>query len=199
MDDDDFGSSPAPAPEVGGDEFDMPVSAPNDMGGANMGGMDMGGSNMGGMDMGGMDMGGMGGMGMSVAPAPAPPPMPMPPMGGMGGGFVAPMEMGAVAKWRVERDEKVAAKAAASRAAVAAKLAEAKAALDNFYAERTSKIAKRAAENRTAEAAYAAERDSAMIANSWESVCKLVDLKEKAGAIKDTSRMRSLLTQLKHG
>jgi hypothetical protein len=189
MDDDDFGSSPAPAPEVGGDEFDMPVSAPNDMGGANMGGMDMGG----------MDMGGMGGMGMSVAPAPAPPPMPMPPMGGMGGGFVAPMEMGAVAKWRVERDEKVAAKAAASREAEAAKLAEAKAALDNFYAERTSKIAKRAAENRTAEAAYAAERDSAMIANSWESVCKLVDLKEKAGAIKDTSRMRSLLTQLKHG
>jgi hypothetical protein len=31
------------------------------------------------------------------------------------------------------------------------------------------------------------------------SVCKLVDLKEKAGAIKDTSSMRSLLTQLKHG
>ena len=192
MDDDDFGSSPAPAPEVGGDEFDMvPAPAPIDMGGMNMGGMDMGG-----MDMGGMDMGGMG---MSMAPAPAPPPMPMPPMGGMGGGFGAPMEMGAVAKWRVERDEKVAAKAAASREAEAAKLAEAKAALDNFYAERTSKIAKRAAENRTAEAAYAAERDSAMIANSWESVCKLVDLKEKAGAIKDTSRMRSLLTQLKHG
>ena len=181
MDDDDFGSSPAPAPEVGGDEFDMPAPAPIDMGGMNMGGMDMGG------------------MGMSMAPAPAPPPMPMPPMGGMGGGFGAPMEMGAVAKWRVERDEKVAAKAAASREAEAAKLAEAKAALDNFYAERTSKIAKRAAENRTAEAAYAAERDSAMIANSWESVCKLVDLKEKAGAIKDTSRMRSLLTQLKHG
>jgi hypothetical protein len=196
MDDDDFGSSPAPAPEVGGDEFDMPAPAPIDMGGMNMGGMNMGGMDMGGMDMGGMDMGGMG---MSMAPAPAPPPMPMPPMGGMGGGFGAPMEMGAVAKWRVERDEKVAAKAAASREAEAAKLAEAKAALDNFYAERTSKIAKRAAENRTAEAAYAAERDSAMIANSWESVCKLVDLKEKAGAIKDTSRMRSLLTQLKHG
>ena len=39
-----------------------------------------------------------------------------------------------------------------------------------------------------------------MVADSWESVCGLVDLKEKEGAAptKDTSRMRNLLVQLKH-
>merc|ERR1719453_241609 len=106
--------------------------------------------------------------------------------------------MGAVAKWRIERDEKVAAKEAEAREAEMAKIAEAKAALDQFYAERAEKVAKRAAENRAAEATYVEERDAAMIADSWDSVCKLVDLKEKAGAEVDTSRMRSLLTQLKH-
>lgn len=54
---------------------------------------------------------------------------------------------------------------------------------------------------RAAEAAYVQERDAAMIADSWESVCKLVDLKataEKSTIDKDTSRMRGLLVQLKH-
>lgn len=48
------------------------------------------------------------------------------------------------------------------------------------------------------EASYVEERDAAMIADSWESVVKLVDLKEKANATVDVTRMRSLLTQLKH-
>ena len=52
---------------------------------------------------------------------------------------------------------------------------------------------------RAAEAAYVEERDAAMIADSWESVCKLVDLKGPEKPIeKDTSRMRGLLVQLKH-
>jgi len=128
----------------------------------------------------------------------------MPPMGGMdmGGGmgseFAAPMEMGAVANWRVEQQAKMAAKAQAAQEAASTKIAEAQDALQQFYAERVDKVAKRAAENRAAEASYVEERDAAMIADSWDSVCKLVDLKEKAGAEVDTSRMRSLLTQLKH-
>merc|ERR1719409_1686506 len=148
-----------------------------------MGGMDMGGAApMGG----GMDMGMGGGFG-----------------GGMGGldadAFAAPPggEMGPVAKWRIEQQEKVAEKATAAAAAEAAKIAEAQAALQQFYAERSEKTTKRAAENRAAEAQYVQERDAAMIADSWESVGKLVDLKEKAGATVDTSRMRSLLIQLK--
>ena len=56
---------------------------------------------------------------------------------------------------------------------------------------------------------YEQERDAAMLADSWESVAKLVDLKadtssssskkEAAPVEKDTSRMRGLLVQLKHG
>ena len=113
--------------------------------------------------------------------------------------FAAPMEMGPVGKWRIEQQERVAEKATAAAAAESAKIAEAQAALQQFYAERSEKTTKRAQENRDAEAQYVQDRDAAMIADSWDSVCKLVDLKEKAGAEVDTSRMRSLLTQLKHG
>ena len=42
------------------------------------------------------------------------------------------------------------------------------------------------------------DRDAAMIVDSWDSVCKLVDLKEKANQEVDTGRMRSLLIQLKN-
>ena len=51
---------------------------------------------------------------------------------------------------------------------------------------------------RAEEAQYVQDRDAAMIADSWDSVCKLVDLKEKANQEVDTSRMRSLLIQLKN-
>ena len=123
-------------------------------------------------------------------------------MGGMGGGlgseFAAPMEMGPVAKWRIENNEKVEAKATAAAAEVQTKIAEAQTALQQFYAERAEKTTKRAASNRDAEAQYVKDRDAAMIADSWHSVCKLVDLKEKAGQEVDTSRMRSLLIQLKN-
>ena len=133
------------------------------------------------MDMGGMDMGG--GMGGLSADAFAAPP----------GG-----EMGPVAQWRMANREKVEAKAEKSRAEEQVKVAEAQSALQSFYAERDEKIKKRATENRNTEAQYVQERDAAMIADSWDSVCKLVDLKEKAGQEVDTSRMRSLLIQLKN-
>ena len=41
-----------------------------------------------------------------------------------------------------------------------------------------------------------ADRESNV--TSWEKVVKMVDLKEKAGAAADTSRMRQLFLQLKH-
>merc|ERR1719502_963311 len=93
-------------------------------------------------DMGGMAMGGgMGGMDSSMFSAPP-------------GG-----EMGPVAKWRIEQQEKVSAKATAAAAAEAEKVAEAQKALQQFYAERSEKTTKRAAENRAAEAQYVADRD----------------------------------------
>jgi len=141
-------------------------------------------------------------------PAPPPEMAAMPAMdSGMGGGmgigmdstmFAAPDSLGPVAKWRLENAEKVAAKASAAQAAEAAKIAEASSALQQFYAERTEKTQKRAQANRDAEAQYVSDRDAAMIADSWDSVVKLVDLKEKANQEIDTSRMRSLLFQLKN-
>ena len=147
--------------------------------------MDNGGMGMGMPDMGGgmPDMGGGMGMGAMDASAFSAPP----------GG-----EMGPVAKWRIENEEKVSQKAAAAKAAEAAKIAEAETALQQFYAERAEKTQKRAAANRAEEAQYVQDRDAAMIADSWDSVCKLVDLKEKANQEVDTSRMRSLLIQLKN-
>ena len=133
------------------------------------------------MPMGGMDMGGMGG-GLDA------------------GAFSAPIggEMGPVAKWRIENQEKVDAKKVEADAKVAEKIAEASAALSTFYAELKDKTTKRQAANKEAEKAYVKDRDASMMADSWESVCKLVDLKEKAGQEFDTSRIRSLLIQLKN-
>ena len=139
----------------------------------------------------------------------APPAMPdmggggmMPPMGGgmpaMDASFAAPAEMGPVAEWRIEQQERVSAKAEAAAAAEAAKVAEAQAALAEFYAERKAKSSARAKSNREEEKQFIQDRDAAMIADSWDSVCKLVDLKEKANAEVDTSRIRSLLIQLKN-
>eukprot|EP00965_Chrysotila_dentata_P192620 6175288-Pleurochrysis_carterae.AAC.1 len=56
----------------------------------------------------------------------------------------------------------------------------------------------RACACRAAEQRYVEERDAAMMADSWESVCKLVDVKEKEDSAKDTSRMRQVLLKLKH-
>mmetsp|Transcript_17543 Transcript_17543/g.37095 ORF Transcript_17543/g.37095 Transcript_17543/m.37095 type:complete len:149 (-) Transcript_17543:144-590(-) len=143
------------------------------------------------MGMGGGMGGGMGmGMGMGMGePSPAM---------GMGNEFAAPESLGPVAKWRIETQEKLEAKAAAAEAALAERYQEAQADLEKFYAERTEKVTKRAAENRAAEQRYVEERDAAMMADSWESVCKLVDVKEKEDSAKDTSRMRQVLLKLKH-
>ena len=55
---------------------------------------------------------------------------------------------------------------------------------------------------REAEAAYIEERDAAMVADSWESVWKLIDAnktdKEETATVKDTTRMKQVLLKLKH-
>merc|ERR1719217_1303345 len=124
-----------------------------------------------------------------------------PAMGGMGGGLGAEFsvpepECEAVIQWRAAHEAKIAEKAAAEEKAVAEKIATAKTDLEQFYAERDAKVKARAAGNREEEQRYIADRDAAILADSWESVCKLVDLKEKADS--DTARMRNVLIQLKH-
>ena len=143
--------APAPAPEddpfgsMGGDAppaFEAPAEVPSFEAPADMGAFEAPAEVP---SFGAPDMGGMGGMGD---------------MGGMGGGmpamggnaFMDPTELSPLAKWRIEQQEKLAEKAAASDAALQTRLAEAQEALSNFYAERTEKTTKRAAENRCAAA-----------------------------------------------
>jgi len=205
--DDPFGMGPEPAadgayeppPPLSGDQGfgDMPTDMGGDMPsfGGDMGGGDMPsfGEEPAAPSFGG-DIGG-GEMPSFEAQAAEPP---MFGGGGLGAEFSAPTEMGPLAKWRIAQQEKLAAKAEAAEAQVAERLTEAQAAIATFYAERTETVSKRATANRAAEAAYVEERDAAMIADSWESVCKLVDLKEKEAAVVDTSRMKQILVQLKH-
>ena len=89
--------------------------------------------------------------------------------------------------------------AAATKAladAEAAKKAQAQKDLEQFYAERDAKVKARVAVNREEEKQYVAERDATVQEDSWESVAKMVNLKEVAGA--DTTRMRNVLIGLKH-
>lgn len=132
-----------------------------------------------------------------------PEPTPMPAMGGLGDEFAAPASLGPLATWRIEQQEKVAAKAAAAETALAAKLAEAQTKIQEFYAERATMAEKRAATNRSTEKSYIEDRDAAMVADSWASVCGLVDLSKQTEekpkeVVFDTSRMRQVLVQLKH-
>lgn len=116
-----------------------------------------------------------------------------------GGGMTATdfgeLSTGPVAQWRIDRDERVSARAAAAREAEGVVKASAKSALEQFYAERQAEVVKRAAANRDDEKRYVSDRDAAMVADSWESVTKLVDMKEKAGQEYDVSRMRQILSK----
>jgi len=195
-----FGES-EPLPTFGDAEEAAPMGG-MDMGGGDMGGMGggdmggMGGGDMGSMggDMGGMggDMGGMGGGMGGGEPAVMSDPEPLP------GISADDFTMGPLAEWRKEREEKLAVKAAEADAKHKAKVEEAQGQITAFYAELKDKSGKRAAENLTAQGQYIAERDAAIQADSWDSVCGMVNLKEQAGQTCDTSRLRSILVQLKH-
>ena len=123
-------------------------------------------------------------------------------MNGMGGGLGAEFaaapepDCEAVVQWRAATDARLAAKAAEEESAVAAKKAQAQKDLEQFYAERDAKVKARVAVNREEEKQYVAERDATVQEDSWESVAKMVNLKEVAGA--DTTRMRNVLIGLKH-
>merc|ERR1719221_92258 len=127
------------------------------------------------------------------------------PSAGLGDEFAAPSSLGPLAKWRIEQQEKLAAKAAVAEEKLAERVAEAQDAIAQFYAERADLATKRATANREEEAAYIEARDAAMVADSWESVWKLIDVKtdkEETATVKDpskeTTRMKQVLLKLKH-
>ena len=74
------------------------------------------------------------------------------------------------------------AKAQKAAAALAVTVEEAQAAITKFYAELQETTANRAASNREDEKRYVEDRDAAVEADSWQTVCKLVDLHQQARA-----------------
>ena len=68
------------------------------------------------------------------------------------------------------QENKLAERAAAASAALAEKQAEARGAMEQFYAERTAKSEAKAKTNQEEAAMFVADRDATMMSESWESV-----------------------------
>lgn len=100
--------------------------------------------------------------------------------------------------WRAKRDSALEAKDQASKQKVRQMEADAKAAQDKFNKEYQAKKDAIRKKNRDAQAAIVSARDTPPKGNSWERVYNLVDLTPKGQkSIKDVSRIRAVLTQLK--
>merc|ERR1719215_1748923 len=118
---------------------------------------------------------------------------------GMGGGAMIP-EMTALREWEAKHEQEL---EEISRKEDADKGERRKAAseqLTQWYDERTAGNQKRLATNRADEATAESARAEAMKpgANPWERVVDLIDTNARtADESRDTSRMRSLLIQLK--
>ena len=86
---------------------------------------------------------------------------------------------------------------AKSKEGMAALEAAAKAELDEWHAKNDKAKAERATRNAEDEAAFIAKRDETTPGNEWERVAFLLDLTGSKKGAKDTSRMKSMLIQLK--
>lgn len=206
----DSGFAAPPIGGEGGEELDMSSM----MGG----GGDVSGGDIGGglSDMGGMGgMGGLGGMGgdeggASNAGGGF--------SGGFGGGFgegetgsaiaevveaprISEASLSAIAKWRLEHTKMVEEKQQREDAKQTEMRDGAKADLENVFKDREAKKAKRMIVNREEQAQAQQQRDASSAEDGpavWNQVGLICDLKEKAHATVDTTRMRTLLVQLKH-
>ncbi|CAL1281250.1 unnamed protein product [Larinioides sclopetarius] len=70
--------------------------------------------------------------------------------------------------------------------------------LDDWYARYREQIEKSKLNNRTAEKDWIAERDAESPGQEWERIARLCDFNPKSSrSTKDTSRMRSIILQLK--
>lgn len=122
--------------------------------------------------------------------------------GGLGNGVDVPSipreEPETIRRWRVEFAERLDAKDAAEKEAIAAMKAEAAAALEDFHKQRGEAQAKKASENRKSEAEEVALRDSTDGGKEWERIARMCEFNPKAAkSTKDVSRMRGILLQKK--
>jgi len=117
--------------------------------------------------------------------------------------YAAPQEEPAViGEWRAARDAEIARRDALSGERRAAAVAEARAAIDEFYHSYNDKRDKNVAQTRLEAEAFLAGRDDTTAGGtSWERISKLVDLSGKGvrggAAASGKERFRELLLSLK--
>mmetsp|Transcript_65346 Transcript_65346/g.181721 ORF Transcript_65346/g.181721 Transcript_65346/m.181721 type:complete len:186 (+) Transcript_65346:76-633(+) len=110
-------------------------------------------------------------------------------------------ELNALREWEDKHEQKLEEFSRQESKDKEAKRAEATSQLQKYYADRQDTIAKKKASNRAEEEVMEKSRQDqapASGANPWERVAELIDANARAGDnTRDTSRMRSLLIQLK--
>mmetsp|Transcript_41732 Transcript_41732/g.63071 ORF Transcript_41732/g.63071 Transcript_41732/m.63071 type:complete len:223 (-) Transcript_41732:120-788(-) len=120
-------------------------------------------------------------------------------MGG-GGGMAAPKEVSKLREWEENHERELEGASRKEQSEKSERREAAAAELKTWYDERSNNNSKRKETNRKDEKASEAARADAMApgANPWERVVDLIDTNAKtADVARDTSRMRSLLIQLK--
>eukprot|EP00929_Paragymnodinium_shiwhaense_P061030 TRINITY_DN30469_c0_g1_i1.p2 TRINITY_DN30469_c0_g1~~TRINITY_DN30469_c0_g1_i1.p2 ORF type:complete len:167 (+),score=59.05 TRINITY_DN30469_c0_g1_i1:111-611(+) len=121
------------------------------------------------------------------------------PAAAMGGGGRAIPEVNALREWEDKHEQALEEVARKESKDKEARRQEAAAQLQKFYAERTETASKKKASNRSEEETAAKNKASAPVGNNpWERVAELIDTNARTSDDgRDTSRMRTLLIQLK--
>ena len=83
-----------------------------------------------------------------------------------------PAQVGPLADWRMAHDDMLAERAQREAAAIGEKQAQARVALEQFYADRKARSAAKAKSNQEEASAFTADQDATMQAESWQSVAR---------------------------
>jgi len=131
------------------------------------------------------------------------------PMGRMGSGGASPVMMMAsdrmpriepetIRTWREEHARRLAEKDAREEEMLTQLRDQAKKELADWYKHHKDQVDKTKSANRSAEMEFVAEVNDIRPGTEWERVSKLVDFNSKHSKVtKDTSRMKSIMLQLK--
>eukprot|EP01137_Pigoraptor_chileana_P000475 Opistho-2@36743 len=104
----------------------------------------------------------------------------------------------AIKEWRAQRESQLATKDTQEKSQVDALFSKGKSDLSEWYQRYEEQKGKTRSTNREAERAFVAERDEVIPGGEWERIARLVDFNPKGTKnSKDTSRLRSILLQLK--
>ncbi|CAB4015958.1 Clathrin light chain A [Paramuricea clavata] len=115
-----------------------------------------------------------------------------------GGNLVPEIEPECIRKWKEEKAALLEEMDEKERQDQEDWIAQGKKELEEWYARTNEQLGKTQENNRADEEQFIAERDETKPGSEWEKVCRMCDFNPKGTKpTKDTSRMRSILLQLK--